>query len=107
MIVCHRVPQIESAVWVLAFARTTMAVHLSLSSNLAPAQERQPLEQVHVLLVLEQRAVQRRDQLARVALPEHLGGDVLVEQELQPIQKLARRGLLLQARHLAYLEEDA
>ncbi|MGY4326052.1 hypothetical protein ACVWWG_000466 [Bradyrhizobium sp. LB7.2] len=33
-----------------------------------PGQERQPLEQMHVLLVLEQRAVQRRDQLARVAL---------------------------------------
>jgi hypothetical protein len=50
-------------------------------SNLAPAQERQPLEQMHVLLVLEQRAVQRRDQLARIAFSQHLRRDVLVEQE--------------------------
>src|SRR6187402_1540918 len=34
--------------------------------DLPSAQERQPLEQMHVLLVLQQRAVQRRDQLARV-----------------------------------------
>src|SRR5215471_19925973 len=32
-------------------------------SPLAPRHERQPLEQVHVLLVLDQRAGERRDQL--------------------------------------------
>jgi hypothetical protein len=30
------------------------------SSHLSPAQKRQPFEQVHVLLVLEERAVVRR-----------------------------------------------
>jgi len=37
---------------------------------------------LHVLLVLQQRAVQRRNQLARIALPEHFRRHVLVEQEL-------------------------
>src|SRR5262249_55038762 len=64
------------------------------ASHLAPAQERQPLEQMHVLLVLEQRAVQRRDQLARVALAQLLRPDVLVEQQLQPVEQLRRRRLL-------------
>src|ERR1700722_7941396 len=58
------------------------------SSHLAAAQERQPLEQMHVLLVLQQRAVQRRDQFARVAFPEHFRRHVLVEQELEPVQQL-------------------
>jgi len=38
-------------------------------SALAPRHEREPLEQVHVLLILDQRAVQRLDQLLRVARP--------------------------------------
>ena len=76
------------------------------ASHFSSAEERQPLEQMHVLLVLQQRAVQRRDQLARVALPEHFRRHVLVEQQLQPVQQLRGRRLLLQARHLAHLEED-
>ena len=39
-------------------------------SALPAAQEGEPLEQMHVLLVLQQRAVQRRDQLPRVALAQ-------------------------------------
>jgi hypothetical protein len=35
---------------------------------LSSRHERQPLEQMHVLFVLEQRAVQRRDQLLGIAL---------------------------------------
>src|ERR1043166_1171129 len=53
-----------------------------------PAQKRQPLEQMHVLLVLQQRAVQRRDQLSRIALAQHFRRHVLVEQEFQPVQQL-------------------
>src|SRR5712664_4812416 len=74
------------------------------ASDLAPAQERQSLEQVDVLLVLQKRAVQRRDQLAGIAFPQHFRRDVLVEQQFQPVQKLRGRRLLLQPRHLAYLE---
>jgi hypothetical protein len=49
----------------------------------SPRHERQPLEQVHVLLILDHRAVQRRDQLLRIALAQGLGADVLDPQELQ------------------------
>ena len=61
---------------------------------------------MHVLLVLQQRAVQRRDQLARIALPQHFRRDVLVQQQLEPVEQLRGRRLLLQARHFAHLEED-
>jgi hypothetical protein len=40
---------------------------------LALAQERQALEQMHVLLVLEQGAVQRRNELARIGFAQRLG----------------------------------
>jgi hypothetical protein len=59
--------------------------------------KRQPLEQEHVLLVLQERAVQRRDQLARIALPEHFRGDVLVEQQFQPVQELRSPALLFKS----------
>src|SRR5262249_21790911 len=88
-------------------ARTASQNLFPTASHLAARQERQPLEQVHVLLVLEQRAVQRRDQLARIALAQHFRRHVLVEEELQPVEQLRGRGLLLQAGHFAHLEEDA
>ena len=48
---------------------------------LPPVQERQPLEKLHILLVLQERAMQRRDELARVALSERLGVDILAQGE--------------------------
>ena len=51
---------------------------------------------MHVLLVLEQRAVQGRNQLLGVALAQSLWGYVLVEQELQPVEQLRGGRLLLQ-----------
>src|SRR5690606_14566652 len=71
-----------------------------------PRHECEALEQMHVLLVLEQCAMQRRDQLPRIVLAQHLRRDVLVEQELQPVEQLRRGGLLLEAGHLAHVEED-
>src|SRR5882724_1102959 len=68
--------------------------------------EDQALEQVHVLLVLEQGAVQRRDDGLAVLRAQRVGRDVLGEEELQPVEELRGRGLLLQARDLAHLEED-
>ena len=56
------------------------------SAPLAPRHERQPFEQMHVLLVLEQRAVQRRDQLLGIALAQNLRADVFDHQQLQPVQ---------------------
>ena len=70
------------------FRQDDSAVDPRSRSNLAPAQERQPFEQMHILLVLEERAVQRRNQFARIALPQHLRRDVFVEQKFQPVQKL-------------------
>src|SRR5882762_1752280 len=68
--------------------------------------EDEALEQVDVLLVLEQRAVQRRDDGLAVLGSQGVGRNVLGEQELQPVEQLGGRGLFLQTRHLAHLEED-
>src|SRR3954452_12442250 len=92
---------------------TTRTAQEELSSNragsplLPPRHEGQLLEEVHVLLVLEEGAVQRRDELPRIALAQLLGADVLGEQELEPIEELGGRGFLPQARDLADREEDA
>src|ERR1700730_14719408 len=87
------------------FATLAMTIVLlfenRIPSHLSAGEKRQPLEQVHVLLVLQQRAVQRRDQLARIAFPEHFRRHVLVEQQFQPIQQLRGRGPLLSGPHLA------
>ena len=58
---------------------------------------------MHVLLVLEQRAVQRRDQPLGVALAQGFGADVLDHQQLEPVEQFGRRRLLLEARDLADL----
>src|SRR5262245_23863461 len=62
--------------------------------------KRQPLEQVYILFVLQQCAVQRRDELLGIALAQSLGPDVLGHQQFQPIQKLGCRGLFFHARHI-------
>src|SRR6059036_2173369 len=61
---------------------------------------------MHVLLVLEQRAVERRDDDFLVRAPERLGRDVLGEEELEPVEELRGGGLFLETRHFAQLEED-
>jgi hypothetical protein len=68
--------------------------------------EGQTLEQMHVLLVLEQRAVQRRDELLGILGAQRVGRHVLDHQELQPVEQLGGRGLLLEARHFADVVED-
>src|SRR3546814_14431903 len=65
-----------------------------------PAHEGQPPEQHHVLLVLEQRAVEGRDSLLGIARLEDVERHVLVEQPLQPVGPLACRRLLLSAGNL-------
>src|SRR5207249_3094721 len=65
--------------------------------------EDEPLEQVNVLFILEQRPVQRRNDGPAVLAPQRLGRDVLGEQELQPVEQLRGRGLFLQARDFAHL----
>src|SRR5579863_8926585 len=77
------------------------------SLPLPPAQESELLEQVHVLLVLEQCAVQGRDQLFRLALAQGFGGDVLIEQKLEPVEQFRSGRLLFQSGRLAQGEERA
>src|SRR5207253_3442979 len=73
---------------------------------LASVQKRQALEQMHVLFILQQGAVQGRDQLCRVACPQHLGGNVLDEQELDPVEQLRSRRFFLQSKNLADFKKD-
>src|SRR5450631_1301822 len=71
-----------------------------------PAVEKQQLlEQVDVLLVLEQRAVQGRNELLRIVAAQHLGRNLLGHQQLYPIQEFGGGGFLLQAGGVANLEE--
>src|SRR5580704_3459760 len=72
---------------------------------LAAAQKGEPLEQMHVLLVLEQGAVQRRDEFLGVALAQRFWRDVLIEQKLEPVEQFRSSRLLFQSRRLAQREK--
>src|SRR6185295_19711276 len=62
-----------------------------------PRHEHELLEQVHVLLVLQERAVERRDDGLALVRAQRLGRKVLGEQELQPVEQLRGRRLLLES----------
>src|SRR5215471_13088031 len=51
------------------------------SPAFAPVEKRQALEQMHILLVFEERAVQRRDQLFRVAGAQQFRADILDQEQ--------------------------
>src|SRR6266581_2048880 len=74
-------------------------------STRIPRHEDETFKKVDVLLVLEQCPVEGRDNGLAVLAAERLGRDVLGEQELQPVEELGGRGLFLQARDFAHLEE--
>ncbi len=61
---------------------------------------------MHILLVLQQGAGQRRHHGLLVLGAQGFGRNVLGDQQLQPVDQLGGGGLLLQARHIAQLEED-
>src|SRR5437762_5790846 len=82
----------------------TGSMNATLSSR--SRHEGDPFEQVHILLVLEQGAVERRNHDLLVGAAKRLGRDVLGEQELEPVEELGSRRFLLQARHFAQLEEN-
>src|SRR5690606_27469031 len=65
----------------------------------------QALEQVHVLLVLEQRAVQWRDGSVVVATAQDLGRDFFCQQQLEPVQEFRGGWLFLQAGGFARTQE--
>ncbi|MNL16311.1 hypothetical protein D3C87_1373460 [compost metagenome] len=60
---------------------------------------------MHVLLVLQQRAVQRRNRGLAVGAAQRLGGNVLGHQQLEPVDQLGRARLLLQPGQVAHLVE--
>src|SRR5580658_10584087 len=74
-------------------------------TSIPAVKEQQLLEQMHVLLVLEQGAVQGRDELLRVVAAQRLRRNVLGHQQLDPIQELGGGGFLLQSGRVANLEE--
>src|SRR5262245_53211480 len=86
--------------------RMISAINATGCLSFGARHEYQALEQVNVLLVLQQRSVQRRDDRLAVLGAQRFRGDVLGQQELQPVEQLAGGGLLLQPRHLAHLEKD-
>src|SRR5579862_4221976 len=80
----------KSIAWPYAW---TQALPAMLAA--AALQEHELLEEVHVLLVLHQRPVERRDGGLVPLLAQRLGRNVLGEEELQPVQQLGGRRLLL------------
>src|SRR5580698_3304555 len=60
---------------------------------------------MNVLLVLEQCAVERRNEFLRIIAAQRLGRYILGEQQLDPVEKLGSGRLFLQAGRLAQLEE--
>ncbi|CAG9215594.1 hypothetical protein BGLA2_2490011 [Burkholderia gladioli] len=74
-------------------------------SAIVPVHLYQPLEQAQILLVLEQRAGQRRHHQLVVGRAQRLGRDVLGQQQLEPVEQFGGRRFLLEPRHAAQLEE--
>src|SRR5260221_14396590 len=62
-------------------------------SHLSSAEEGEALKQMHVLLVLQQRAVQRRGPLSSFALPPPFSRAVFFGREPSPFPQLRRRGV--------------
>src|SRR4249920_409867 len=74
-------------------------------TSIPAVQEQQLLEQMHVLLVLQQGAVQGRNELLGVVAAQDFRRNVLGHQQLDPVQEFGRGGLLFQAWRVADLEE--
>src|SRR5580658_7411301 len=60
---------------------------------------------MHVLLVLEQRTVERRYELLGIVAAQSLRRYILGEQQLYPVEQLRSGRLFLQAGRVAHLEE--
>src|SRR5688500_7302602 len=73
----------------------------------APVQEDELFEKVHVLLVLQERAVERWNRSLGVVGTQRLGRNVLGEQQLEPVEQFRGGGLLLEAGHVADPVEGA
>src|SRR5690606_18196316 len=79
---------------------------ISAASAPCPSRHKcQALQQMHILFIFQQRAVQGRDSLGGVAVFENLVGNVVGHQQLEPVDKLGGGGLFLQAGNLAHVEK--
>src|SRR3990167_1884191 len=89
---------------------TNIAISLwspgALLALLSPCHEGESLEQMDVLLVLEQRAMQRRNELLGILGPQRIRRHVLDHQQLQPVEQFRGGRLLLEPRHFPDVIED-
>src|SRR5271156_836601 len=60
---------------------------------------------MHVLLVLEERTVERWDDDFLVRTSQRFDRDIFRQQQLQPVEQFRGRRLLLQTRNLAQIEK--
>ena len=60
------------------------------SAVLSPRQESQTFEELDVLLILEQGAVQRGYKFVRIPLPEGFWVDIFRQEKFQPVQQFGR-----------------
>src|SRR6188768_1570202 len=68
--------------------RISTVRRVSAGAARAAVHEDELLEEVHILLVLEERAVERRDRRLRVVAAQGLRRDVFRDQELDPVEEL-------------------
>src|SRR5712691_1256420 len=88
--------------WSLSLTKKPESMARNLASGPLPGHEDQPLEEVDVLFVLQQRSVKRRDDGLALLAPQRVGWDVFGEQQLQPIEQLGGGRLFLQTRYFAH-----
>src|SRR5690606_13564512 len=75
-------------------------------SGFTTGHKRQPLQQMHILLVLQQSVVMRRNRLSRIMITQDFRRNLIGHQQLQPVNLLRGGRLLLQPGRLANIEEN-
>ena len=80
-------------------AAKTLAGRITANAPLA-VQESEALEQLNVLLIFQERPIERRDQALTLRRPQNFRRDVLSDQQFKPIQELRRARFFFHARHI-------
>src|SRR5260221_7244217 len=91
--------------WSLSLTKNPESIARASRSGPLPRHKDQAFEQMDVLFIFQKRSMEGRDDGLAVLGPQGVGRDVLGEQELQPVEQLGGRGLLLETGHFAHLEE--
>src|SRR5215467_10355490 len=79
----------------IVYLRSGASLRAASTATVATVHEREAFEQMYVLLVFDQRAIKRRNGLARITIRQDFVGNVICHQQLQPIDEFGRRWLLL------------